>query len=119
MNTNIQRFAAMVNGRWQDHVSVNDRGMMYGDGLFETIRVVRGKCQLLDLHLQRLRVGLQVLNISCSMPRLEKWLCDYLELLQQTERAVLKIIVTRGHSARGYAPARPGETGVAAEPSVI
>ena len=40
--------------------SLKDRGLAYGDGLFETIAVKAGQPLLLDLHLQRLAHGCPV-----------------------------------------------------------
>jgi branched-chain amino acid aminotransferase group I len=43
---------------------LNDRGVLFGDGLFETIRAYRGRPFRLDRHLARLREGCRVLRIS-------------------------------------------------------
>ena len=45
-------------------VSVFDRGLMYGDGAFETLRVYNGKPYLLDRHLGRLTHTLGTLGIG-------------------------------------------------------
>jgi branched-chain amino acid aminotransferase len=45
-------------------VSANNRGLRYGDGLFETIKVVNGQIPLLPLHLERLMHGLEILQMS-------------------------------------------------------
>ena len=45
-------------------VSVNDRGFLYGDGLFETIRVFNGKPFRLAQHLERLVRGADYLKIK-------------------------------------------------------
>jgi len=59
---------AYVNGRivpvGEALVSVADRGFLYGDGLFETIRVRNGRCVRLDRHLARLTAGARVLGIE-------------------------------------------------------
>jgi branched-chain amino acid aminotransferase len=41
----------------QARVSVNDRGFLYGDGLFETLRAEAGRVQFLSEHLERLRAS--------------------------------------------------------------
>lgn len=43
---------------------VNDRGVLFGDGLFETMRAYRGKPFRLGRHLERLREGCRVLRIT-------------------------------------------------------
>ncbi len=59
---------AYVNGQivpfCEARVSIADRGLLYGDGVFETIRVVGRKCIRLDKHLARLASGAGVLGIG-------------------------------------------------------
>lgn len=87
----------LVNGEFTQHLSVLDRGLHYGDGLFETIRVIKGKLWLEAYHWQRLQQGCQRLNIV------------YPEIIAQEARTlitatdgILKVIVTRGIGNRGY-----------------
>ena len=47
-------------------VTAGNRGLRYGDGLFETMRVVNGRIALHDLHFERLFNGLSVLQFQCS-----------------------------------------------------
>ena len=42
-----------IDGRRARRVDHRDRGLQYGDGLFETMRVRRGAVRLLDFHLER------------------------------------------------------------------
>ncbi len=51
----------------------DNRAFRYGDGLFETIRMVNGQPQFLDLHLARLQEGMQVLQLDKN----EKWTIDF------------------------------------------
>ena len=44
----------LVNGRETENLPVADRGLQYGDGLFETIALKNGKLLLWERHLQRL-----------------------------------------------------------------
>ncbi|MEQ4602693.1 MAG: aminodeoxychorismate lyase, partial [Pseudomonas amygdali] len=48
---------AWVDGCPADALSLKDRGLAYGDGLFETIVVKAGQPLLLERHLQRLENG--------------------------------------------------------------
>ncbi|WP_315821080.1 hypothetical protein [Paraflavitalea speifideaquila] len=45
-------------------VAAGNRGLRYGDGLFETMRVVQGRIVLQDLHFERLFQGLTVLQFQ-------------------------------------------------------
>ena len=54
-----------LNGRpLVDGVSPYDRGLHYGDGLFETIVCVNGRARFLSLHLERLSLGCERLRIA-------------------------------------------------------
>ena len=55
----------LVNGIETDYISVDDRGLNYGDGLFETLAVVNGKPIFWSQHWQRLQYGAKVLGINC------------------------------------------------------
>ena len=50
---------ALVNGQPSACVSLFDRGLAYGDGLFETLRIHAGKPVLAGLHWDRLQLGLE------------------------------------------------------------
>lgn len=89
-----------VDGQPADVLSLKDRGLAYGDGLFETIAVRDGKLVLLEGHLQRLASGCRRLAISVDQAVLKAELRAY---AQQLGDGVLKLIVTRGDSLRGYA----------------
>jgi 4-amino-4-deoxychorismate lyase len=92
----------LVNGRPGNSVSADDRGLAYGDGLFETIAIRRGKARFLPAHLQRLAEGCR--RLAIPLPEsvlLEK---DLARLAGGLERGTAKIIVTRGAGPRGYAP---------------
>lgn len=93
-------------------VGPTDRGLAYGDGVFETVAVRAGAPLFLVRHLQRLRAGLEQLKFP--MPALgdDDWQtrCEQVVEKNSIAEGVLKIIVTRGAGARGFAPpadARP------------
>lgn len=88
-----------VNGVPADGVSIADRGLAYGDGVFETVRVTRDGPVLLPYHLQRLRDGLQRLNIAVEWAALEQEIHRYPGWQQP---GVVKLIITRGNGGRGY-----------------
>ena len=84
--------------------SLKDRGLAYGDGLFETIAVKAGTPLLLELHLQRLAQGCSRLAIVADQALIRSELLAYAQTMGE---GVLKLILTRGDSQRGYG-ASPG-----------
>ena len=93
-----------VDGQPAEGVSVHDRGLAYGDGLFETIRVIGGQARLLERHLQRLESGCHRLGIPCDRTRLRTQILAFSAALGD---GVAKLILTRGDGLRGYAPPQP------------
>lgn len=91
----------LINGIESGYVSVQDRGLHYGDGVFETIACSAGQAQFVDQHLDRLQRGARVLGIA--FPDRQLFLDDIGRLLQQGNGAgVVKLILTRGRGKRGY-----------------
>lgn len=88
-------------------VSVNDRGFMYGDGLFETLRVVNGKPFRMAQHLERMTRGAEFLKIKppFTPKELEKFARQLIEQNQMPD-AILRVTLTRGSGQRGYTPDR-------------
>jgi 4-amino-4-deoxychorismate lyase len=95
-----------VDGQPAELLSVKDRGLAYGDGLFETIVVAAGQASLLERHLSRLAEGCVRLHIPVDMALLK---AELLEFSQQLGDGVAKLIVTRGDGQRGYAPPEPAQ----------
>lgn len=90
-----------VNGRSAEVVSVHSRALHYGDGLFETLRVHAGRPEYLARHLSRMRAGCERLGIGAvDWRQLDAQLKS---TLGETPEGVLKIILVRGSSGRGYA----------------
>lgn len=90
----------LVNGIETVHIHVGDRGLHYGDGLFETI-AVRDGCPLFwKRHLKRLGEG--CIRLGIPMPNAGDLEYEAAQVCESAERAVLKIIVTRGSGGRGY-----------------
>jgi len=90
----------LINGLAQTSIDVCDRGFQYGDGLFETIAYKNNQLQFWNEHLARLNDGCERLNIKPVNET--QWLAD-IEKLQLTNDAVIKLIISRGISGRGYA----------------
>lgn len=91
----------LVDGISSEFISINNRGLCYGDGLFETIKVQRAVPEFFDLHLQRLSVGCKKLDIECDEFALRKEVAQILGDCSYRQ-ATLKIMVTRGDTPRGY-----------------
>ena len=104
-----------VNGELQSeqaaHISVYDRGFLLGDGLFETLRVSRGRVLHLDQHLARLSTGAAVLGFDLP-PRAELAAAVEGTLAANDlaandlagSDAVVRLTVSRGIGPRGLAP---------------
>jgi 4-amino-4-deoxychorismate lyase len=95
----------LINGEAVEKISIRDRGLQYGDGLFETMAVRNGRIHLWPAHWQRLSLGCEKLLISLpSKALLEKeiaLLCKDGKDGNETQ-FVIKLIITRGEGARGY-----------------
>ncbi|MCS5586443.1 MAG: aminodeoxychorismate lyase, partial [Gammaproteobacteria bacterium] len=92
----------LINGKKQTKLSVFNRLTQFGDGLFETCLVKEGRLLLWAEHFLRLEKGRIQLKIN---PVSEKqWLKDIAKALSiaNLDRAVVKIILSRGESQRGY-----------------
>ncbi|MBS3800909.1 MAG: aminodeoxychorismate lyase [Thioalkalivibrio sp.] len=91
----------LVNGQPADAVQASDRGLLLGDGLFETLRVRAGRPQLWPYHMERLRQGVERLGFPGF---------DASELREEVARvsqlplAMVRVTLTRGTGPRGYAP---------------
>jgi 4-amino-4-deoxychorismate lyase len=92
----------LIDGRRAGTLDASDRGLQYGDGLFETLAVVNGRAALWDEHMRRLQQGCARLGIPA--PATATLHDEAGELCSELERGVLKIIVTRGSGGRGYRP---------------
>ncbi|WP_114241198.1 aminodeoxychorismate lyase [Dyella sp. C9] len=92
----------LVDGVPTGTVSAFDRGLAYGDGLFETIRLVQGRAPLWSRHLRRLLEGAVRLRLPAPDPDL-LWR-EAMMVSAGLEHAVVRLTVTRGLGERGYAP---------------
>jgi len=92
-----------VDGQPATSVPALDRGLQFGDGVFETLRCEDAQPLWLEEHLQRLRTGCLRLGIDWQQERAAR--NELLAAAAHAPRGLLKLIVTRGDArARGYAP---------------
>ena len=82
-------------------VSPSNRGLAYGDGVFETMRVHRGALPFWPQHLARLREGAERLGIA--LPDVDFIEARIADMLSAVDAGVLKLLLTRGEGGRGYA----------------
>jgi len=95
-----------VNGRINAAISAFDRGFSYGDGLFETVMLHRGVLPYRDYHQERLLADAEKLHITIPAALLNNYVNHLLDIAKDKKIAdgVIKIVVTRGESGRGYQP---------------
>ena len=96
-----------------DSIAIDDRGLQYGDGLFETIAVRNGAPRLWEQHMRRLQSSCERLSIPFPGTGALAGLLE--RAVAASERAgpnaTAKLIVTTGVGERGYArPADPTVT---------
>lgn len=91
----------LVNGKSSSSISIFDRGFLYGDGIFETILVVKKQPQNLDAHIKRIKNGCKILKIkNLDINLLRKHIN---KCLKDISNCVLSINITRGTAKkRGY-----------------
>jgi len=92
----------LINGEPRETLSASDRGLRYGDGLFETLAVSAGRPCLWRRHLERLTRGCVRLAIPCPDPDLLRR--EAARVLKDRQTGVLRILVTRGPGEGGYGP---------------
>jgi 4-amino-4-deoxychorismate lyase len=92
----------LVNGVESSAIAVDDRGLQYGDGLFETMAAVNGRIRHFARHMERLGEGCGRLRIPVPSAEL---------LADECERALagmgagsVKLMITRGPGPRSYRP---------------
>ncbi|HXI85382.1 MAG TPA: aminotransferase class IV [Verrucomicrobiae bacterium] len=114
---------AYVNGRFvleaEATVSIFDRGFLYGDGVFETMRVYGGKVFRLMEHVGRLVAGIDLLGIDLEeTSQYLQGVCEEIVTRNRVVSGMTRLCVTRGLSnvgLSGKSAARPTIVAVAQE----
>lgn len=93
----------LLDGVADARLPADDRGLLYGDGVFRTVRVDAGGCRLWPF--QRLTLERDALRIGLPLPAalLASVEADIVRLVG-SDSGVLRITVTRGSGPRGYRP---------------
>ena len=105
--TNSQSYFSLNGQQFTDSLPfdlLNDRGLAYGHGLFETILLHDSKLPLLKRHLSRLEKDSTLLNIPIEYDNVANYVDLFVNQLkaQSITQGVVKIIVTSGQGGRGY-----------------
>ncbi|HSX61446.1 MAG TPA: aminodeoxychorismate lyase [Tahibacter sp.] len=93
---------SFVNGRAGDAIDARDRGLLYGDGLFETVLFVDGAAPLWLRH--RARLESDAARLALPLPDVDAVFATAREACRGIARAAVRITLTRGVGERGYAP---------------
>ena len=98
-----------LNGKFvpeaQAVVSIFDRGFLYGDGLFEAIRICSGRPFRWAQHWDRLQKGADLLKLKIPFASDELLKCaQELSAKNQMPEAILRVSLSRGIGERGYSP---------------
>lgn len=99
----MEPYLNLVNGQPAESIVLADRGLLYGDGVFRTLRVQAGQPLWWADHYAKLAEDCARLSIPCPSATLFE--ADIAPLLQAD--GVLRLTVTRGVGTRGYAPPEP------------
>lgn len=89
----------------QAFISIGQRGFRFGDGLFETCKIVDGVIYDYKSHQDRICKGLKVLKIIFDVKDLQKQ-CYNLIKKNQIKNGSLRISISRGDGSIGYLPAK-------------
>ena len=92
----------LVNGEETSFIDITDRGLQFGDGVFETLRVHKAKPIWWQQHMDRLLDGCRRLQFG-NLPDIQTLRQEVDKLLSDNPSGTLKIIITRGNSMSGYA----------------
>ncbi len=90
----------------QAFVSAWDHGLLYGDGVYETLRTYSGRAFLLDRHLARLRRSAERILLPWAALPVDpgEEIRRTLHAASDNEESLVRVVVTRGVGPLGYAP---------------
>ena len=93
--------------RNEARISVFDHGLLYGDGIFEGIRIYNSKVFKLKEHVERLYRSAKaiLLNIPIQQAEMEKAVLDTVRINAKID-GYIRVVVTRGEGALGLDPAQ-------------
>ncbi|MGA2655632.1 MAG: aminodeoxychorismate lyase [Gammaproteobacteria bacterium] len=92
--------ACLINGQMINSLAITDRAIHYGDGLFETIALKHGVMPFWSDHYQRLILACE--RLKFPIPNEALLLQEIDTVKHNQDKAIIKIILTRGQGERGY-----------------
>ena len=97
-----------LNGNAVKEIAINDRGLLYGDGFFSTLKIVNGCIERWPLHLERISFSADKLSFpAVEIEQLQKELASFIESQDRSDGCI-RLTITRGSGERGYqAPDKP------------
>lgn len=84
-------------------ISIDERGFLFGDGLFETCRFINQKIINFDAHLARIKIGLSTLKFNIDLQNIETK-CYNLIKKNNLQEGIIRISISRGIGSKGYLP---------------
>jgi len=100
-----------IDGKYYDKdqakISVFDHGLLYGDGVFEGLRIYDGKIFKLKEHLIRLYQSAKaiLLDVSLNKKEMEKAVLDAVKM-NEKNNGYIRLLVTRGEGSLGIDPGK-------------
>lgn len=82
-------------------ISFDDRGLQYGDGIFETLRIANGAIPMWAFHQERLSKAELALKLPLA-DFFSHWSLFLKQHLKDIESGYAKLVITRGEGPRGY-----------------
>lgn len=93
----------LINSQALNLIDARNRGLAYGDGLFETCYCEAGRIRFLEDHLHRLQHGIRALRLHWEPADAEQLMADIQALIDvDSNPAAIKIMLVRNSEGRGY-----------------
>ena len=92
-------------------IGLSDRGLLLGDGLFETLPILKGEALWLEEHLDRIQQSAEKLAIPTKRQTLKKAVTELAELSSSftNNNGICRLTITRGSGGRGLLPSSVSE----------
>ncbi len=85
------------------NISIDERGFLFGDGIFETCKIFNGRIYDFESHLARIRRALKAFRFTAELSDLEKKSSELIKK-NQIQNGILRISISRGIGSAGYLP---------------